>query len=209
MTRRSLKGRKNKKGRGGSRPKSKRTQKRGGMIRALTNMYNAYRNPETVPDKVYQNGDKYYGALENDLPNGHGILKKKTFQQEYEGDWVNGELHQGIVRMYPNTVNMRTYQGGLIQNMDVFEMNGSVLLYPHGEGTMEYANGNRYVGNWEQMHPSGQGTMTFSNGDVYTGNFLGGEQHGTGTMRYADGTEWTGRWEHGNKTRLQLFKRER
>ena len=124
MARRSLKGRKCRKG-GSSKKKTKRSQKRGGMIRALTNMYRAYRYPDTVPDKEYPNGDIYIGALENDLPNGqgkmtyanrdiyegnwengqrsgHGIMKNAVFKQEYEGDWVNGELHQGIIRWLHN-----------------------------------------------------------------------------------------------------------
>lgn len=230
----SKKSRKFRKGKKCNLKKRKVSKKRGGMIRALTNMYRAYRYPDTVPDKEYPNGDIYIGALENDLPNGqgkmtyanrdiyegnwengqrsgHGIMKNAVFKQEYEGDWVNGELHQGIIRWLHNNYfqnNMR-YEGDLIQNMELFQINGNVMFSAEGQGTMEYANGDRYVGNWVNTQKNGYGTETYANGDVYKGNFFNDEKSGSGTMRYADGSSWAGIWAHGNKdpSRPQAVKR--
>ncbi len=50
---------------------------------------------------------------------------------------------------------------------------------------------------------SGRGTMTYANGDVYTGNFLNEDKSGSGTMRYSDGSSWAGIWLFGEKTEHQ------
>jgi hypothetical protein len=39
----------------------------------------------------------------------------------------------------------------------------------HGYGVIEYANGDRYEGNWKNGERSENGVYEYSNGDVYNG----------------------------------------
>jgi hypothetical protein len=37
----------------------------------------------------------------------------------------------------------------------------------HGTGTINYANGNRYIGDWVEGKRTGRGVFTWSDGDQY------------------------------------------
>jgi hypothetical protein len=56
----------------------------------------------------------------------------------------------------------------------------------HGKGTMKYANGNVYIGNWVKNERVGKDQLTFVNGDQYRGDFKNNQFWGIGTYRYAD-----------------------
>ena len=68
----------------------------------------------------------------------------------------------------------------------------------HGEGTVTYSNGNTYEGQWENGNRHGQGICTYANGNVYEGQWVAGIRHGQGTMTYADGRIEEGRWKYGS-----------
>jgi hypothetical protein len=42
--------------------------------------------------------------------------------------------------------------------------------------------------------PFGFGTLKYANGDVYCGNFFNGKRNGTGTCAFATGDKWEGEW---------------
>jgi hypothetical protein len=90
----------------------------------------------------------------------------------------------------------------------------------HGEGIMQYVNGDRYEGYWEdgkfhgigiytwanrssyvgewkdgKMH--GQGKYTFADGIYYVGQFKDGKFHGIGIRQYANGDSYDGEWKDG------------
>ena len=44
---------------------------------------------------------------------------------------------------------------------------------------------------------NGWGTITYANGRTYTGQFKDGKRHGQGTYTFADGTKRTGEWKDG------------
>ena len=48
-----------------------------------------------------------------------------------------------------------------------------------GQGTLTYANGTKYVGEWKDGLPNGQGTSTLPDGDKHVGE-------------YKDGMPWNG-----------------
>lgn len=53
------------------------------------------------------------------------------------------------------------------------------------QGTMRYAGGDTYVGDWAADEPDGQGTMTYAKtGNVYTGGWRKRRRHGKGDMRF-------------------------
>ena len=42
---------------------------------------------------------------------------------------------------------------------------------PHGKGTMKYATGDRYEGEWKHGEEDGWGTWKSAGGDAYEGEF--------------------------------------
>ncbi len=66
---------------------------------------------------------------------------------------------------------------------------------PHGNGILYCANGNKYLGTWEESWRQGNGKYIFQEGHEYTGGFLRNKFHGTGTMNYANGDTYQGQWE--------------
>ncbi len=62
----------------------------------------------------------------------------------------------------------------------------------HGQGSCTYANGNEYVGTWEEGRIEGEGKLTFANGDVYVGRFKNSKMCGFGIYRYVDGDCYEG-----------------
>ena len=64
-----------------------------------------------------------------------------------------------------------------------------------GQGTETYASGTKYVGQFKEGKRSGQGTHTFANGDKYVGEFLDGKQSGQGTLTLANGDKYVGEFK--------------
>jgi hypothetical protein len=78
----------------------------------------------------------------------------------------------------------------------------------HGQGTLTWANGRKYVGEWKDGKAHGQGTETFANGRKYVGEFKDDKYHGQGTFTFADGRTWEGtfdnnKWVSGDKYETQ------
>ena len=65
----------------------------------------------------------------------------------------------------------------------------------NGKGTMTWADGGKYVGQWKDGKEHGKGTMT-RDGGKYVGEWKDNEKHGLGTAIYADGSIYhTGEWK--------------
>ena len=60
----------------------------------------------------------------------------------------------------------------------------------NGQGTLWYADGDRYEGEWRDGKMHGRGTYTYADGDQYEGDWRDDRRHGKGTVVYAaiDGT---------------------
>ena len=89
----------------------------------------------------------------------------------------------------------------------------------NGHHRYTYANGDKYVGEWQDGKNHGQGTFTntwlkyvgeykdgkhhgqgtiSANGNKYVGEWKDGNQHGQGTFTGKNGDEYMGEWENGN-----------
>lgn len=66
-----------------------------------------------------------------------------------------------------------------------------------GRGTYLFANGDKYVGDFKANKRSGQALMTFANGDSYVGSFRDDKMNGLGTYTYANGTKLIARFRDG------------
>jgi hypothetical protein len=63
-----------------------------------------------------------------------------------------------------------------------------------GEGTLCYANGYNYTGQFEKNIPHGRGVMTYENGGVYSRYWENGKRKGQGRREYSNGTVYEGEW---------------
>ena len=64
-------------------------------------------------------------------------------------------------------------------------------------GTYTFADGEKYVGEFQDDKKHGQGTYTYANGDKYVGEHQDGKFHGQGTYTYANGTIERGYYMRG------------
>jgi hypothetical protein len=67
---------------------------------------------------------------------------------------------------------------------------------PDGQGILYCANGNKYLGHWDKNWRQGQGRYIFNEGHEYFGEFHRNQFHGKGVMRYANGDQYDGAWKH-------------
>jgi hypothetical protein len=65
-------------------------------------------------------------------------------------------------------------------------------------GTLTFANGAKYVGEWKDDKRHGQGNATFANGDKYVGEFKEDKYHGQGFINHANGDKYVGEWKDNN-----------
>ena len=69
---------------------------------------------------------------------------------------------------------------------------------PHGQGSVTYADGETYSGQFKDGERNGQGTYTYADGTVvYTGEWKGGKRHGQGTEDCGDGETYSGEFKDG------------
>lgn len=69
----------------------------------------------------------------------------------------------------------------------------------NGKGIFTWQNGQRYDGEWTDDVINGKGVLHYTNGDRYEGTFKDGEPHGTGTYTLRNGDVYTGAWVSGNR----------
>jgi hypothetical protein len=74
----------------------------------------------------------------------------------------------------------------------------------HGTGTHNYANGNKYTGDWIEGEQTGHGVFTWANGDQYEGEFDKGIRTGYGVATFLN----RGRYEmrYSQISRDQIFR---
>lgn len=65
---------------------------------------------------------------------------------------------------------------------------------------MLLSKGKEYFGYVVGKDMHGQGTLTYADGTVYEGNFEHNKRHGRGRIRYASGEEYRGEWFRGFMT---------
>ena len=75
---------------------------------------------------------------------------------------------------------------------------------PNGKGTMTYANGDKYEGEFKHGEPNGKGKMTYANGNTYEGEFQNGTRHGRGTLTYDKGGKYEGEFQNGSRLKGKM-----
>ncbi|CAF3465837.1 unnamed protein product [Rotaria sp. Silwood1] len=62
----------------------------------------------------------------------------------------------------------------------------------HGKGKMDYADGNKYIGDWANDVRTGQGVFIWSDGSHYEGQSKDNNMHGKGTFVWGPDSQWAG-----------------
>ena len=142
----------------------------------------------------------YEGELNNYRPHGVGTFRW-IGGRVYEGEWKEGKRHgRGTHRtsLDDDDIPKGTGPNGA-NGMGVYEGEWKDDI-PHGQGTLKSANGDVYVGFFENGVENGRGTKTYmSDGRVYEGEWKDGKRQGVGTCKSANGDIFTGEWKLGKR----------
>ncbi len=112
--------------------------------------------------KNYSDGSQYFGWVENDVPNGFGIMQFANGDMYY-GEWAGG-LRAGF--------GAYLFAGGGMQ-AGFWENNGL-----SGMGMTLSKDGARYEGFFSDNRPNGQGFTITQDGTMYSGEWTNGQRDG-------------------------------
>jgi hypothetical protein len=89
------------------------------------------------------------------------------------------------------------------QYMQIFDEYDNYIRVIHGQGRIEWDNGEYYIGDFynSMIHGSGQmkGIDSSNNGFVYEGDFYNDLKHGFGTIIWDNDSSYTGEWKRGKR----------
>ena len=107
----------------------------------------------------------------------------KTFVRNYSGEFGNfpgKRAGKGKSQISQNGKLAYEYNGFFENDMS------------HGQGTITYADGSKYVGEFKDSYEHGQGTYTNADGSKYVGEYKNGKRHGQGTWTGGPRSKWAG-----------------
>ncbi len=87
----------------------------------------------------------------------------------------------------PESVKSGTYTGRLVD--------GKIS----GPGILEYDDGSRFEGEWQNGQREGKGTHVSKDGESYEGEWLKDTKHGHGLLQDSTGAEYLGEWINGKR----------
>lgn len=135
-------------------------------------------------------------SLEHIFPNVIPNAAEKLEEREGKHTFPSGSLYYGkwnLGRMHP--YGCLEYKGTYYEGD--FMMN---VMGLDGKGTMEFADGTIYQGQFRSGKPHGQGAHVSGSGDRYDGAWHKGKRHGKGVASYANGDKYDGTWSFNRPT---------
>lgn len=133
-------------------------------------------------DRLYPNGDRYYGQSKDGKPHGMGVIVYAN-GDKYTGSFKEGNAHgKGRINYYENG---NSYEGFWDNNLK------------HEYGTYVNTKVGKYIGEWELNKITGRGVFEYKNGDYYAGEFRNNLYHGKGTLIFANGAKYIGDFKFG------------
>ena len=160
------------------------------------------------------NGDIYIGDFKNNLRHGVGICFYFN-GSAYKGDWQGDKQHgNGELTYADGTIRKGIWSKNIFQGSSIPSKPENGPKPPvttvnkkfegcqsgncqNGVGTYIYANGSKYVGDFQNGKANGMGKISYFDGDVYEGEIENGALHGKGVMVSANGNKVRGIWESG------------
>lgn len=140
---------------------------------------------ETATSLIYENGDKYEGAIKDHKPNGKGTMKFVSDGSVYTGDFLNGIFSgPGILTLSDGTVLSGTFSNEGVEGQGKLYKQGSV----------------EYIGLFKNGLPYGKGTTKDLQNDMtYIGEVSGSvwAWTGEGILHVTDSLYLKGAWDNG------------
>ena len=93
----------------------------------------------------------------------------------------------------------QTSQGSVSSTTALYEGPHNARGERHGKGTMRWANGDVYVGEFYQGSRQGTGTLNFADGSEYVGDWWNNFMHGSGTRRFVNGDVYVGDYRYSRR----------
>ena len=79
----------------------------------------------------------------------------------------------------------------------------------HGQGALNFRDGDKDVGEYKDGTPNGQGTFTWSNGRMYEGELKNGFTNCQGTYTNPDGIKYVGEFKDGRNWNTTEYDKNR
>lgn len=165
----------------------------------------------------YPDGATYEGDWLDDRANGKGIFKTKT--STYDGEWDEDLKHGKAKETFMEDggkLPLATYVGhyrmghkdgqGTLSWADGSIYDGQFVQdSQEGEGTFKWKSKHIYSGQWFENQMNGAGRYDWPEGTFYIGEYKMGLKHGEGTFTSKNGQEMICRWEDGRPTDVVNF----
>ncbi len=130
---------------------------------------------------------KYSGQLENNVPNGEGILSYSD-GAKYSGSFRNGSRH-GIGTIKWN--NGDKFIGAWINDKR------------EGFGIYYWNNGDKYLGEYAGGEKNGNGKIYWKNGEIYSGGWRNNTKNGIGVLTKQDGMIYNTIYQNDNLIKIE------
>ena len=155
-------------------------------------------------ERIYPNGNRYYGQSKDGKPNGTGVLICAN-GDKYTGSFLDGNIHgKGRIDYVDGSNYIGTWENnqrhghGTLVNKEVGKYTGEFKLNrAHGRGITEYKNGDYHSGEYRNNQKYGRGLLVYSNGNRYVGDFKRGKYDGIGVEIFAPFTFYIGAYKEG------------
>ncbi|GER24682.1 phosphatidylinositol-4-phosphate 5-kinase family protein [Striga asiatica] len=156
-------------------------------------------------EKIFPNGDIYFGTFKGTIPHGNGNYKWAD-GTIFNGDWELGKMTGKGKISWPTSKS--TYEGdfsaGFLHGFGTFTgPDGSVyrgawkMSSQHGIGRKQYPNSDIYDGCWREGAREGSGRYGWGPNGMYIGNWKNGLMSGRGVMKWPNGDLFDGFWANG------------
>ena len=153
-------------------------------------------------------GSVYVGQVINEIPNGKGALTLKDgskFEGDFKNGKLNGQ--GSYVGLFSYRAEGQFKDGklngkGEIQSQEGITSGNFIDGRLNGDGYFESGStGDRYIGNFKDGILIGEETIEFANGDKYVGQQINDSMDGNGTLVYAaNGTKYIGEFKKNKPT---------
>jgi hypothetical protein len=152
----------------------------------------------------------YRGAYKDGQKHGYGVYVSKKDGSVYEGTWSHDLQHGTNCKLTLSNdqgVIEADYVDGCISGFVTYtnfekqvyygEMNSDYQR--HGNGRLQYVNGDYYEGAFENNLRHGKGRIVFNEGDEFIGYFLNDKANAFGTYNHADGGSFEGYYRNNRR----------